>query len=41
MGWLCIFKGLIWLAYEPIISGNLLSFLGAKYLPGMSPLVVC
>jgi hypothetical protein len=41
VGWLCIFKGFIWLAYEPNISGNLLSFLGTKYLLGMLPLVIC
>jgi hypothetical protein len=40
VGWLCIFKGIIWLAYEPNLSGNLLSFLGAKYLLGMLPLIV-
>jgi hypothetical protein len=41
VGWLCIFKGFIWLAYEPNISGNLLTFLGDKYLLEMLPLVIC
>jgi len=41
VGWLCIFKGIIWLAYEPTMSGNLLSFLGTKYLLGMLPLIIC
>jgi hypothetical protein len=41
VGWLCIFKGIIWLAYEPNMSGSLLSFLGAKYLLGMLPLIIC
>jgi hypothetical protein len=41
VGWLCIFKGIIWLAYEPNMSGNLLSFFGAKYLLGMLPLIIC
>ena len=40
VGWLCIFKGIIWLAYEPNMSGNLLSFFGAKYLLGMLPLII-
>mgnify|MGYP001826205948 FL=1 len=41
VGWLCIFKGIIWLAYEPNMSGNLLSFFGSKYLLGMLPLIIC
>ena len=40
VGWLCIFKGMIWLAYEPNMSGNLMSFFGAKYLLGMLPLII-
>ena len=40
VGWLCIFKGIIWLAYEPNLAGNLLSFFGAKYLLGMLPLII-
>jgi hypothetical protein len=41
VGWLCIFKGIIWLAYEPNMADNLMSFLGAKYLLGMLPLIIC
>ena len=41
VGWLCIFKGIIWLAYEPNMSANLLSFFGAKYLLTMLPLIIC
>ena len=41
VGWLCIFKGIIWLAYEPNLSANLLSFFGAKYLLTILPLIVC
>ncbi|MBW2486136.1 MAG: hypothetical protein JRE72_01850 [Deltaproteobacteria bacterium] len=41
IGWLCIFKGIIWLAYEPNMPDNLLSFFGAKYLLGMVPLIIC
>jgi len=40
VGWLCIFKGIIWLAYEPNLAGNLLSFFGAKYLLQMLPLII-
>lgn len=40
VGWLCIFKGIIWLAYEPNLAGNLLSFFGAKYLLEMLPLTI-
>ncbi len=40
VGWLCIFKGIIWLAYEPNLSGNLLSFFGTKYLLEMLPLTI-
>jgi hypothetical protein len=41
VGWLCIFKGIIWLSYEPNISPDLLSFLGVKYLLEMVPLIIC
>jgi hypothetical protein len=40
-GWLCIFKGIIWLAYEPNISTDLLNFFGTKYLLEMLPLIIC
>jgi hypothetical protein len=41
VGWLCIFKGIIWLSYEPNISGDLLRFFGTKYLLEMLPLIIC
>ena len=41
VGWLCIFKAIIWLAYEPNISGDLLRFFGTKYLLEMLPLIIC
>jgi hypothetical protein len=40
VGWLCIFKGIIWLAYEPNLSDNLMIFFGYKYLLEMLPLIV-
>jgi hypothetical protein len=41
VGWLCIFKGIIWLSYEPNMPQNLLSFFGVKYLLEMLPLIIC
>ena len=40
VGWLCIFKGVIWLAYEPNLSDSLLSLLALKYGLEMIPLIV-
>jgi hypothetical protein len=40
VGWLCIFKGSIWLAYEPTISDSMLSLLGFKYMLEMVPLII-
>lgn len=40
VGWLCIFKGIIWLAYEPNLSDNLNTFFGLKYLLQVLPLIL-
>ena len=40
VGWLCIFKGIIWLAYEPNLPENTLSLFGVKYLLQMVPLII-
>ncbi len=40
VGWLCIFKGIIWMAYEPNLPDNLLNLFGAKYLLQMLPLIL-
>ena len=40
IGWLCIFKGSIWLAYEPSISDSMLTLLGFKYMLEMVPLII-
>ena len=40
VGWLCIFKGIIWLAYEPNLSDHLMNFFGIKYLLQIVPLIV-
>ncbi len=39
-GWMCIFKGIIWLAYEPNLSDHLMNFFGIKYLLQIVPLIV-
>ena len=40
IGWLCIFKGIIWLAYEPSMSDTMLSLFGFKYILQMVPLII-
>ena len=40
VGWLCIFKGVIWLAYEPNLSDSMLALLGYKYSLETIPLIV-
>jgi hypothetical protein len=39
-GWLCIFKGLIWLAYEPNLPDSTLTLLAYKYGLEMIPLIL-
>ena len=41
VGWLCIFKGVIWLAYQPNVADPELFLLGLKYLIEMIPLIIC
>jgi len=40
VGWLCIFKGIIWLAYEPNLSDSMLSLLAFKYVLEIIPLII-
>ena len=40
IGWLCIFKGIIWLAYEPSISDSIRTLLGYKYMLQIVPLII-
>lgn len=40
VGWLCIFKGIIWLAYEPNLPENLTTFFGLKFLLQILPLII-
>ena len=40
IGWLAIFKAVLWLAYEPILPVPILRLLGYKYTLGLVPLLV-
>ena len=40
VGWLCIFKGILWLAYEPNLSDSLMTFFGMKYLLQLLPMII-
>ena len=40
IGWLCVFKGIIWLAYEPNVSDSIRTLLGYKYTLQIVPLIV-
>lgn len=41
IGWLAIFKALLWLAYEPAVNETLLRWVGWKYLLGAAPFLAC
>lgn len=41
IGWLAIFKAVLWLAYEPVLPETVLRWVGWKYLLGALPLLVC
>jgi len=41
IGWLAIFKAVLWLAYEPVLPETVLRWVGWKYLLGSLPLLVC
>lgn len=41
VGWLAIFKAVLWLAYEPAVSDAVLKLVGWKYLLGAAPFLVC
>ena len=40
LGWLALFKAFLWLSYEPVQSGSLLTILGTKYLLNMVPMAI-
>ncbi len=41
IGWLAIFKAVLWLAYEPALPEAVLRWVGWKYLLGALPLLIC
>jgi hypothetical protein len=41
IGWLAIFKAVLWLAYEPALPEAVLRWVGWKYLLGAPPLLIC
>jgi hypothetical protein len=41
IGWLAIFKAVLWLAYEPVLPEAILRLVGWKYLLGAVPMVIC
>jgi hypothetical protein len=41
VGWLAVFKALLWLAFEPAVPEAVLRLVGWKYLLGAVPLLVC
>lgn len=41
VGWLAIFKAVIWLAYDPNLPDSVLRLLAYKYALGMLPLIIC
>ena len=40
VGWLALFKAFLWLSYEPVQAGSLLTLLGIKYLLNMIPMAI-
>ena len=41
IGWLAVFKGIWWLATQPVLPEPMLRLLGFKFIIGTLPLVVC
>jgi len=41
IGWLAVFKAILWLAYEPAVNDTILRLVGWKYLLGAAPFLVC
>lgn len=40
VGWLALFKAFLWLSYEPVQPGSLLTLIGTKYLLNMIPMAI-
>jgi hypothetical protein len=41
IGWLAIFKAVLWLAYEPVLPEAILRLVGWKYLLVAVPMLIC
>jgi hypothetical protein len=41
IGWLAIFRAILWLAYEPAVHESFLRLVGWKYLLGAAPFLAC
>jgi hypothetical protein len=41
IGWLAVFKAIIWLAYDPNLPDSTLRLLAYKYTLSMLPLIIC
>jgi hypothetical protein len=41
IGWLAIFKAVLWLAYEPVLPEAILRLVGWKYILGAVPMLIC
>ena len=41
IGWLAIFKAVLWLAYEPVLPEAVLRLVGWKYLLEAVPMLIC
>jgi hypothetical protein len=41
VGWLAIFRAILWLAYEPVVPDGVLRLVGWKYIIGAVPFLLC
>ena len=41
VGWLAIFKAIMWFSYEPVLPESTLRLLAYKYTLSMLPLIIC
>jgi hypothetical protein len=41
LGWLAVFRAILWLAYEPVVPEAVLRLVGWKYIIGAVPFLAC
>jgi hypothetical protein len=41
IGWLAIFRAILWLAFEPVVPDAVLRLVGWKYIVGAAPFLLC